>query len=590
MQVESMPVAMTQMPKLTQHLSAGPRRLWMAVLLVALFWAAFFIVGRIDKPYFYAFVYSMGSAALLLISYSIWWWTNLRLQLSQRLFGFGLVIATGAVAILLGHHTMWFAILTVGLPAVLAMWTLWMVLVKFTGISWGRVGLIVVVAVTWGYFEMLRFPGAWSDLRMAFLWRWEKTPEEKFLAKYRGASAPAADAQAPPLQRISGDWIAFRGPDRDGVIHATNIATDWNAHPPKPIWRQRVGPAWSSVIVVGDRLFTQEQRGPKETVVCYNAGTGDELWVHEDEVRFDDTVSGAGPRATPTFADGRLYTQGGTGNLNCLDAATGKRHWSRDIAAEAGAKPPIWGYASSPLVVNDLVIAFAGGPNGKGLLAYRCENGAPAWTADAGADSYSSPQLVTIAGKPQCLMLSDGGLFAVDPANGTVLWQYGQATPGQPRTGQPHLVGDAQIAVATLEGNGTSLIRVSQAGMGWKAETVWNSAQMKTEFPDFVIHEGHIYGFDVAMFCCIDAANGKRSWKEGRYGRGQVMLLADQALLLVTSEKGEIILLRANPTQSEELGRCQAIDGKTWNHAVIAHGKLFIRNAEEMACYELATR
>jgi outer membrane protein assembly factor BamB len=393
------------------------------------------------------------------------------------------------------------------------------------------------------------------------------------------------------LRQTPGDWIAFRGADRDGVIHGTNISTDWEAAPPRQLWRQRVGPAWSSVVVVGDRLYTQEQRGGQETVVCYQADTGKELWVHENAVRFSETVSGAGPRATPTFADGRLYTLGATGILNCLDAATGTSHWSRDVAADAGAKPPMWGFSSSPLVVDGRVIVFAGGGNNKGLLAYRCDSGGePAWNADVGADSYSSPQLTTFGDAPQCLMLTDAGLFAVDPATGSVLWKHGLAMPGAPRTAQPHKIGDGQLAVASLEGPGVATIRVGRDGSAWKTEQVWATTQMKPEFPDFVVHNGHIYGFDVATFCCLDAATGQRSWKEGHYGRGQVMLLADQALLLVITEKGEAVLLAANPRQSEELGRFQAVSGKTWNHPVIAHGRLYVRNAEEMACYELATK
>ncbi|HLW66771.1 MAG TPA: PQQ-binding-like beta-propeller repeat protein, partial [Gemmataceae bacterium] len=527
MQVESKPLAAMHMPSFALPKPVGPRRLWIPVALLALFWVAFVLLGRIDKPYFVAFIYSMASLVPLVIGFSIWWWTNLSLRLSQRVIGCVMVLGFLAVAVAVGHHSMWFAIVTLGLPAALATWTLWMVFVHLTGIPGDRLGAVIVVALSFGFFDLLRNDGAWSDLNIDYHWRWQLTEEQKFLATHRRGNADvAAEAPTPALRQGSGDWVAFRGPERDGVMQGVTIPTDWNAHPPKERWRQRVGPGWSSVIVIGDRLFTQEQRGSEETVVCYQAETGDELWVHEDTVRFDDSVSGAGPRATPTFANGRLYTQGGTGILNCLDAATGKAIWKKDLTEIAGAKPPMWGYSSSPLVVNDLVVAWAGGPNGKGLLAFHSDSGEPAWTADAGTDSYSSPQLTTLAGKPQVLMLSDRGLFAVDPADGKALWQHGQAMPGAPRTGQPHLVGDSQLAVATLDGSGLAMIRVTQEGPAWKAETLWDSSQMKTEFPDFVIYDGHIYGFDVAMFCCIDAANGKRAWKEGRYGRGQVVLLA----------------------------------------------------------------
>src|SRR5262249_29600164 len=184
--------------------------------------------------------------------------------------------------------------------------------------------------------------------------------------------------------------------------HGITIATDWDTIPPRLLWRQRVGPAWSSVIVVDGRLYTQEQRGEQEAVVCYEAQTGRELWAHGDAARFWESVSGAGPRATPTFADGRIYALGGTGILNCLDAATGERHWSHDIAADAGTRPPQWGFSGSPLVTDGLVIVFAGGDGDKNLLAYRADTGKPAWAAPARGTSYSSPQLVTLAGQRQC--------------------------------------------------------------------------------------------------------------------------------------------------------------------------------------------
>lgn len=135
-----------------------------------------------------------------------------------------------------------------------------------------------------------------------------------------------------------------------------------------------------------------------------------------------------------------------------------------------------------------------------------------------------------------------------------------------------------------------ALIQVGRDGSGWKADPVWETVKMKPEFTDFVVHQGHIYGFDLATLCCIDATSGDRCWRDGRYGRGQVVLLADQGLLLVVSEYGKVILLTANPERQEELGRFQAIRGKTWNHPVIAHGRLYVRNAEEMACYELAAK
>jgi outer membrane protein assembly factor BamB len=575
--------------------SAAPPQLWPAVVLVGLFWALHFIVGGVEKPYFYGFLFSMAAAALLVLGYFGWWWTR-RVPFRERLFAFVVVVGTGAVVAPFCDETVWFGLLTFALPVVLTVWTLWMLLVRMTGLPWARPGLLVVVALTWGYFTLIRMDGADGDLHVDMNWRWVLTKEDLFMASR--AAHTAADTLAPPqvaasepvLPQKPGDWPGFRGPDRDGVIRGVTITTDWTSAPPRLVWRQPVGPAWSSVIVVGDRLFTQEQRGKQEAVVCYDAATGQELWSHEDPARFKEAVSRAGPRATPTFADGRLYTLGATGILNCFNAVTGKRSWRRDITADSGAKVPMWGFTGSPLVTHGKVIVFAGGSGSDNLLAYHAESGEPAWTAPAGQESYSSPQPATLGGKAQCLLLSDHGLTAVDPATGAVLWEHGLNMPGAPRAVQPQVIDQAQLVVGTLAGPGVARIEVTPEGKSWKVTELWATSQMKTEFPNFVVHQGYIYGFDAATFCCVDAATGARRWRAGRYGRGQVMLLPDQSLLLVVSEYGEAILLAANPERSEELGRFQALDGKTWNHPVIAHGRLYVRNYEEMACYELGAR
>jgi outer membrane protein assembly factor BamB len=566
-------------------------RLWPGVVLIGLFWVEFVVVGGLDKYYFEGFLYAMAAPAVLLLLFSIWWWFNRRIPLRERVFGCLLVIGTGVVAAPFCHKTVRFVLPTLGLPLALSVLMVWMLVVRWTGLAWKQLGLFVVLALTWGGFALIRIDGVNADLEGKIRGRWTLTREERFLAKKarEAAASPSPPPASPADLTLSvGDWPGFRGPDREGVIPSIRIASDWNTAPPQPLWQQEVGPAWSSLIVIGDRLFTQEQRGPVETVVCYDASTGKELWVHADPARFEETVSGAGPRATPTFAGGRLFTLGGTGILNCLDAATGKRFWSHDVTAEAPATPPMWGYSSSPLVVDDKVIVFAGGKGDRNLLAYRTDSGDLAWTAPASHDSYSSPQLVTLGGRRQCLLLGDHGLTSVDPATGTPLWQFGWVMAGAPRAVQAHVLGSSQLVAGTLSGPGVALVNVTQEGGEWKVAEVWTTKQIKPEFPDFVVHQGFAYGFDGAFFCCLDLATGKRRWKEGRYGRGQVLLLPEQSLLLVTSEKGEALLLAADPEQHRELGRFRALEEKTWNHPVIAHGRLYLRNAEEMACYELA--
>ncbi len=567
---------------------SGMPRLGFLAGLVAVYWLLYFVVGSIEKPYFASFIYGLASALVFAICFFTWWWRNRAITRSEKILGFILIVGVGFVAGKSTDVTLnFFPLCVAGLPLVVALVLGWLFLVKRALLPSHWLGFAAVVALGWGSFDLIRMDGFDSTLKTHISWRWTPTAEQRFLAQKAAGAQAEGDVKASALHTDATTWTAFRGPDRDGVMHGTHVPTDWSATPPQQLWKHAVGPAWSSVIVIGDRLYTQEQRGPVESVVCYDAATGQQIWAHEDTTRFDEAVSGAGPRATPTFADGRIYAFGATGILNCLDAQTGKLVWSRDTKNDSQGKPPMWGLSSSPLVVDQNVIVYGGGEADKGLVAYHCDTGNLAWTAPAGQQSYSSPQITTIAGVRQCLMFHDFGLTSVDPATGKKLWEAGLVMKGTPRSGQPHLVDDNKLAVAVLDGPGVSLISVTKEGEQWKVSPVWASKDLKPEFPDFVVHDGNAYGFDGSIFCCLNLATGKRSWKDGRFGRGQVILLADQGLLLVVSESGEAILQAADVQARKELGRFQAVNGKTWNGPVIANGRLYLRNAEEMACYEL---
>jgi outer membrane protein assembly factor BamB len=538
---------------------------------------------------FGGFLARAGVYALASLGFTVWWLTDRRVGGRERLVGFGAAVAGGVLCLLLSHTTVIpVSLLMMSLPWVFTAWAVWLLAARRGSARTRRSGLVTVLGLTWGVFLLIRMDGLGGGGEAVLRWRWSPVAEDQFLRELRQRDRGGAGAHH-PLSLQAGDWPGFRGPDRDGIVRGVRIATDWNTAPPRLIWRHRVGPGWSSIAVVGDRLFTQEQRGDSEAVVCFD-DAGREVWVHEDAARFSERLAGAGPRATPTFWEGRLYTLGATGKLNCLDAATGARQWSRDIAADSGAKVPLWGFVSSPLVVGDVVVVFAGGEGPNQLLAFRAESGAPAWTAAAGKMSYSSAQLASIDGEPQVLFFSNRGLTAVDPASGAVLWDYGVAGggPALPRTLQPQPVGGTQVLIGS-DDFGTALIDVTRGGGTWDPAQRWASRALRPSFNDWVVHDGCVYGFDASIFCCIDLETGKPRWKGGRYGKGQALLLADQALLLVISEEGVAVLLAANRDRHEELGRFQAINGKTWNHPVIARGRLYVRNGEEMACYELGS-
>jgi outer membrane protein assembly factor BamB len=528
-----------------------------------------------------------------MLLFAIWWLAASRVGWAERFELFGVAVFVGiGVAFLADKSALGFLLMP-GLPLVLTAWTVGLLVTRNWRPKRRRLALAGWLCLTWSAFLLVRTQGVGGDFQHAVYWRWTPTPEQEYLSELDRAGEPNSPVdKRGDLALRPGDWPGFRGPNRDGNVRDVRIATDWKDTPPKLLWRRRIGPAWSSVAVVGDRLFTQEQLGEQEAVVCLDAANGQTLWTHRDAARHEDGQGEAGPRATPTFAQGRIFALGATGILNCLDAVSGDLKWSHDITADAGTKVPVWGFSSSPLVAGELVVVFAGSESSdsqKTLLAYHISSGKLVWSAAAGKSSYSSAQLASFDGETQLLFVSDGGLFALDPSTGDVLWQH--ATPGAsfgiPRVVQPRAIGAKGVLFDAGTDVGTALVNLTGDAGTWIPKERWVSRQLKPSFNDFVILDRAVYGFDGRVFTCLDLETGKRRWKDGRYGSGQVLLLGDQPLLVVVTDEGEVVLVAANPDEHHELGRFQAIEGKTWNHPVIAHSYLYIRNAKEIACYEL---
>jgi hypothetical protein len=309
------------------------------------------------------------------------------------------------------------------------------------------------------------------------------------------------------------------------------------------------------------------------------------VWRHRDPVRFWESNAGAGPRGTPTLSGGRVYAFGATGILNALDARTGAAVWSRNVATDTGRAVPDWGFASSPLVMDDVVVVAASGT----LAGYGVATGKPRWVGPRQFGSYSSPHRATIDGVTQVLLLSGSGAISVAPASGAPLWQH-KWEGGGTTIVQPALTDDGNIVIngiAATGGQGTRRLAVSHTGSAWNVEERWTSNGLKPYFNDFVVHKGHAYGFDGNILASISLEDGVRKWKGGRYGNGQLVVLADQDLLLVLSDEGELALVSATPDQFKELARFKAIEGKTWNHPAVIGDLLLVRNGEEMAAFRL---
>jgi outer membrane protein assembly factor BamB len=577
----------------------------------------------------------MGGIGLGLVVL-MWWLFFSRARWSDRLIAIAALIAAAFatypllhVSIQNGYMGRMFPIFVVpGLSLALVAWA---ALSRGLADTPRRAMLVGCAAVACSGYLLIRTDGITGDGDSLLRWRWTKTHEEILLAASpsavptpppvsearvappaadkppspTGTSSPAtptAPAVAPvsikpdvpppaattPVDDVDATpalWPGFRGSQRDGIVRGVQIETDWTQNPPSEIWRRQIGPGWSSFAVSGDLVYTQEQRGEDELVSCYRLSSGEPVWTHRDPARFWESNGGAGPRGTPSVHKGRVYALGATGIVNALDARTGKVIWSRNAAQDTGAPLPGWGFTGSPLIVDDLVVV----PTSGRLAGYDAASGTVRWTQQTGGGGYSSPHLITTGGVPQVVLLSASGATAVSPADGTVLWQHKWEGAGVAIV-QPAVVSAEDLLVTAgdaMGGFGLRRINVSHAGDTWTAQERWTSRGLKPYFNDYVVHKGHVYGFDGSILSCIDLESGERKWKGGRYGHGQLLLLADQDVLLVLSEEGALALVSAAPDAHHELAKFKAIEGKTWNHPVLVGDVLLVRNGEEMAAFRV---
>jgi len=402
-----------------------------------------------------------------------------------------------------------------------------------------------------------------------------------------GAATPQNRANEKPAEP-GRDWTDFRGPNRDGRYDATPILTSWPRQGLRRLWKQPVGGGYASFVVAGGRAFTIEQRRNQEVVAAYDVQSGRELWTNGWNANFQESMGGDGPRATPTYHEGRIYALGAEGELRVLNADTGAMVWRRNILTDNNASNLSWGMSASPLIVDDKVIVLPGGNRGNSVVAYSKSHGNPVWKALNDEASYTSPMVATIGGVRQLLIVTASRAVGLTVDNGTLLWQYPWSTFSGINVSQPIPFaheGRDLLFLSAGYGHGAAVFELVPNGDRFQTKTLWENQRMNNKFTSSVLHNGHIYGLDESILASVNAVTGQQNWKGGRYGYGQVMLAGDH--LIVITEDGDLVLVRASPERHEELARFPAIEGKTWNHPVIADGKLLVRNLQEMAAFEI---
>ncbi len=442
-------------------------------------------------------------------------------------------------------------------------------------VTFGLVGLALV------YVALFKVRGVSGDLLPIVELRWttRALPE---------ASTPNQSSISPVLILFNdptNSFPQFLGSDRNGVLAGPKLETNWLAHPPEILWRQPVGAAWSGFVIVGDACLTQEQRGADECVTAYELHTGKPIWAHTNQGRYDTVIAGEGPRATPTIVSNRVFTCGGTGILNCLDLASGKLIWTRDVVADSGGKIPQFGYTASPLVVDGLVIVHGGEEVQRSVFAYHVGDGTRAWLAGTSPPSYASLTLATLAETKQVLSFNDSSISAHDPATGATLWERSWGN-GNEACASPVVVGTNRVLFSSGYGVGAELIEIFRVSTNrLSTKLVWKSIRMKSKFAHMFARDGNLYGLDDGIFACVNLADGSQRWKEGRYGHGQGLLVGDNYLLM--AESGELVLLRPTAESPNELARFRVFNSKTWNPIALAGDLLLVRNDREAVCLRL---
>ncbi len=575
------------------HFTNGTLRWWPAASLLLVAIALKFVPTLVDSPSLPVLMIGFFGPAAVCLLLMGWWVLASRASWREKLTGLvGMALLAGTSIALLDLTMKGMSVASLLFPTGVAAFSISLILLA----NRPNVRLVVALiaaATGFGYWDLVRSDGVTGSFAAELAWRWEPTAEQEYIASLKGQNATTENTEASDgdvltaidVNLATAEWPSFRGTQRDGKQFGATVDEDWEKNPPRRVWSSKIGPGWSSFTVAGNHLFTQEQRGDNEAVVCLDANTGKSLWSCEYPGRFWEAIAGAGPRATPTLAPAGLFALGADGALLCLKASTGEVVWQRDLKKDAQRKPPMWGFSSSPLVCAGVVVVHAGGAGELGVLAYDEVTGDLRWSVASGDHSYSSPQLAKFGDTTGILMQTNVSLQFLSVEDGKTIWEHEWKSDNY-RALQPLVMGDSVI-MATSLGLGSRRLAVSQDANSWSVKEVWTSRDMKPDFNDFVDYQGNLYGFDGNVFACIDVETGERKWKRGRYGNGQVLLLPEKGQLLVITEKGDLVLVRATPDDLMEVARLNVLTGKCWNHPVLIGSRLYVRNAQEAACFEL---
>jgi outer membrane protein assembly factor BamB len=399
-------------------------------------------------------------------------------------------------------------------------------------------------------------------------------------------------AQTSTAAVLPGEWPQWRGPRRDGVSTETGLLTSWPEGGLKVLWQADCGEGYSALAIAGGRAFTLWRDGgqKKEVVVCWDAATGAEQWRHD----YPCDVSlpyGNGPRSTPTVDGNRVYTVGASGILHCLDTATGKVLWRKDLLDEYKAPNLQWGVSFSPLIEGDLLLTNPGGRNGHSIVALDKHTGNHVWAALDDPAGYSSPLAVNLAGVRQVLFFTGTALVSVTPDQGKLLWRFPWETRYEVNAATPIALDD-YVFISSNYGMGCALLKVEKdASGGLKAEPVYQSTAMANHHPSSVLYREHLFGCSSppGILTCLNFRTGEVAWTKRGFGEGTTVLAAAGHLIILSGDGRKLALAEATPEGYREKAALRGPDEKCWTMPVLADGRLYLRTQSRVICYDLKT-
>ena len=364
------------------------------------------------------------------------------------------------------------------------------------------------------------------------------------------------------------DWPRWRGPDANGISKETGWSAQWPAGGPKLIWKAKVGTGFTSFSVSQGRVYVMGNANDTDTVFCFEANTGKELWKHSYAAKLDPNVYEGGPNATPTVSGDRVYTLSKRAVVHCLDAAKGTVRWSTNLMEGLAVKMPDWGFSGSVLVEGDLCLLNVGSAG----TALDAKTGKVVWFSGTEKAGYTTPVAFGAGDDRAVVMAIKQDVVAVRVQDGKELWRFPWKTLYDVNAADPILVGN-KVFISSGYEHGAAVFDVGST----PPRTLWENKNMRNHFNSCALWQGHVYGVDENQLRCLAFDTGEAKWSERSVGKGS-LTIAD-GKLIVLSEKGELMVAEATPAAFKPISRGQVLGGKCWSTPVLANGKIYCRNA-----------